>query len=571
MMILRLASRTACVAVCAATVFYSNTALAQAIERNLPPAPQSQPVSPAPANITPASQDATPIGPTLTGLFLLGPADPVRTPAAGIDTAMVKRMDTPEGRALLAPFLGQPLSRKLIGQVEAAVASYYRRSGYPFVSLSTPEQNITAGVLQIRVIEFHAGEVKVMGAKHPEQIRDGVRLTKGGSIDADQLAQDLDWLNRYPYRHVEAVFSPGEAQGQSDLTLETSETRPYRVYAGYSNSGSSTTNWDRYFLGASVGDLLVPGSLASYQFTASPDAYRGASDPSYLSHGVRFSLPTGQRQDFEGTFDHVEINTTSASFSSKQAIDELTLGYRSAISNVIPLPGDITAGVEAKSSGQHTYFQGVDVRDGLADVYQIYAGYSYAWSDRIGRGDVSTTVHVSPGGIGSHNSTANLSTFSQARVTDATYAYVTVQGDQTFQLPSRWLLSETLVAQYGSSALPQTEQLGLGGQSLVRGYSTDDGSFDNGFVVRSELHAPTISLGQNGWVNATAAYAFLDLAQGWERGTHAYAHPASIGAGLDDQLTERVTASLDYAYVLSSTSATRSGDSKLEARVTVGF
>jgi hemolysin activation/secretion protein len=571
MMMLRLSALAACVAVFAATVFYSNVAQAQAIERNLPPAPQSQPVPPAPSNITPASEDATPIGPALAGLFLLGPADPVRTPAAGIDTALIKRMDTAEGRALLTPFLGQPLSRKLIARVEAAIASYYRRGGFPFVSLSTPEQNITAGVLQVRVIEFHAGEVKVKGSKNPEQIRKSIRLTKGGDIDADQLAQDLDWLNRYPYHHVEAVFSPGDAMGQSDLTLETTESRSYRVYAGYSNSGSPSTNWDRYFLGASVGDLLIPGSLASYQFTASPDAYRGASDPSYLSHGARFSVPAGRRQDIEGTFDHVEMNTTNASFSSKQSIDELAFGYRSAISSVIPLPGDITAGIEAKRISQHTYFQGVDVRDGAAAVYQLYGGYSDAWSEMFGRGDIMATVHVSPGGIDGHNSSANLSTFTQERVTDAAYSYVAVQADQTFQLPSGWSLFETLVAQYGSSGLPQTEQLGLGGQSLVRGYSTDDGSFDNGFVFRSELHAPTFTLGQTDWVNAAAGYAFLDLGQGWERGVHTYAHPASIGAGLDDQLTAHVTATFDYAYVLSSAAATRSGDSKLDARVTVGF
>jgi hemolysin activation/secretion protein len=363
----------------------------------------------------------------------------------------------------------------------------------------------------------------------------------------------------------------GNATGQSDLTLETAETHSYRVYAGYSNSGSASTNWDRYFLGASVGDLLVPGSLVSYQFTASPDAYRGASDPSYLSHGLRLSTPTGQRQDFEGTFDHVEMNTTNASFSTKQAIDELALGYRSAISNLIPMPGDVTAGIEAKRISQHTYFQGVDVRDGQAEVYQLYGGYSDAWSEQFGHGDITATVHVSPGGVDGRNSSANLSTFNQGRVMDAAYSYVTLQANQTIQLPNRWSLFETLIAQYGSGALPQTEQLGLGGQSLARGYSTDDGSFDNGFVVRSELHAPTFSLGQNDWVNVAAAYTFLDLAQGWERNVHTYAHPASVGAGLDDQLTARVTASFDYAYALSSTAVTHSGDSKLEARVTVGF
>ena len=65
----------------------------------------------------------------------------------------------------LRPYLGQPLSRKLIAEIEAAIARQYRDLDYPFVSLSTPEQEITGGVLQIRVVEFRTGKVAVKGAK----------------------------------------------------------------------------------------------------------------------------------------------------------------------------------------------------------------------------------------------------------------------------------------------------------------------------------------------------------------------------------------------------------------------
>ena len=562
MSMLRLVARTAGLLASAATVSWAGGAFAQAIERYLPPAPQSQPVTPAPANVTAVDQDATPIGPALSGLFLLGPTDALRAPAAGLDTARVKRMDTPEGRAVLAPFFGQPLSRKLIGQIEAAVARYYRRHGYPFISLSTPEQNITTGVLQVRVIEFRAGQVSVKGAKHPDEIRDGVRLKPGEDIDADQLAQDLDWLNRYPYRHVEAVFSAGDDLGQSDVTLQTTQTRPFHVYAGYSNSGSAETQWDRYFVGASVGGLLVPGSLVSYQFTASPNFYSGSSDPGYLSHGVRFSVPTGERQDFEGTFDYVEMNTKAPSFTTRQTIEELTLGYRSAISNFIALPGDLTGGVEVKSLSQKTFFESEDAQNGLAEVYQLYGGYADAWSDRIGHGDLSVTVHVSPGGLDERNSSTNFSTFSTGRITSATYAYGTLQADQTFRLPNRWTWSESLVAQYGSGALPQTEQMAVGGQSLVRGYSIDDGSYDNGFVLRSELHAPTFTLGQNGWVDAARPLCLLRRRPRLgARGPHP--RRPRLGRRRAGRSADRhLTTSLDYAYALSSALATHAGDSR---------
>jgi hemolysin activation/secretion protein len=569
----RLLAKAAGIAALAASVASANSVMAQAIQRNLPPAPEAQPVAPslAPDNVTPANQDATPLGPALSGVVLLGPSDPVKATAPGLDTALVKRMDTPKGRAILARFIGKPLSHKLIAEVEDAVARYYRRAGYPLLSLSTPQQNITTGVLQVRVIEFQVGKVKIKGAKNPSPIREGVRVEHGQPVAADQLDQDLDWLNRYPYRHVDAVFSPGSALGETDLTLQDAETQPFRLYGGYSNSGSPATKWDRYFVGGSVGGLVVPGSQVSYQFTGSPDAFGGAKDPTYLSHGARFSVPVGARQDIEGTLDYVEMNTVSGWFASKQTIEELAFGYKSALSNVIALPGDATVGVEAKSVSAKTYFVGYDVLNKLAEVYQVYVGYSDAWSNRIGHGDLTALVHVSPGDIDNRNSSPNLWTFSAGRISDATYAYLNVQADETIRLPYRWTWSETLIAQYGSSALPSTEQLGLGGQSLVRGYSFDDGSFDNGFVLRSELRSPSMTFARKGWADAASAYAFVDVGHGWERVVHAQAAPASVGAGLDEQLTTHLTASLDYAYALETTTATRSGDSRLETRVSVGF
>jgi hypothetical protein len=98
------------------------------------------------------------------------------------------------------PWLGRPLSRKLIAEIEASIARYYRQRGFPFVSLSTPPQNIGNGVLQIRVLEFMDGKVSVQGAADAStaHLRSLIRQQPGAPIDTYQLTADLDWLNRYP-------------------------------------------------------------------------------------------------------------------------------------------------------------------------------------------------------------------------------------------------------------------------------------------------------------------------------------------------------------------------------------
>ena len=561
----------------------SREAEAQAIERNLPPAPAPTPPALLGPNATPRDQDARPIGPALSGLLLLGPGDAVRTePIHELNTALVPRLNQAPPRARLTAFIGRPISRKLIAEIEASIARYYRRSGFPFVSVSTPPQTIGGGMLQVRVVEFHAGEVKVsgVGPRAARQVRAGVRLEPGQTIDASLLSQDLDWLNRYPFRHTEAVFSPGATLGLSNLDLQTTASKPWQVYAGYANSGSPTTGWDRYFLGGQVGGLLVPGSLLSYQFTASPDffddhgdAFGNTSHPQYLSHVVRAAVPTGQRQDLEITYDHVETNVAANAFTVRQQTDEVSLGYRSSASNFVRFPGDVFAGIELKSEKRKTFFSGQDVLSNAVNVYQAYAGWSDTWSDIAGHSAFNLIVHGSPGGVDSRNSGDAFSLFSNGRVTSADYVYATAQFSRTTRLPGRWTLVNSLIGQYTGSALPDTEQMGVGGADLVRGYTLDDGAYDSAIVSRNELRTPTFPvLGLRGLAtDQLSPFAFVDAGYGSSRTVKVDVHPASVGVGADYQLSSHFSASATVARALTDSLRTRDGDWLVQSRVTVSF
>src|SRR5579875_906921 len=249
-------------------------ALAQTVlQRNLPPPPPSAPPPQitAPAPVAP-DQDARPLGPALREIVVLGPGQPLATgePAASVDTSRLPRLNTWHARRALRRFVGKPISRKLISQIQAEIVRAYRNAGYPFVALQLPPQDITHGVLQIRVIEFHAGKVTATSTDKPtaDYVRSRVRLQPGQEINASDLSEDIDWLNRYPYRQVSPVFSPGSDFAATDVNLAVTATKPWCVYAGYQNNGSPSTGIDRYFIGAGVGGLMGHGSLLSYQLTA---------------------------------------------------------------------------------------------------------------------------------------------------------------------------------------------------------------------------------------------------------------------------------------------------------------
>jgi hemolysin activation/secretion protein len=559
-----------CLAAVATPLLLPNVAFAAAaaLERNLPPLPAAHAVTPAPPNLPPNGASAAPIDGPLRALVLLSPTDSIVLPggaAPGIDAHRVAFADTAGLTSKLEPFLGQRLSLKLIGEIEASIARYYRDKGHPFVSVSTPPQEVTGGMLQIAVDEFHLGNItsKAPGRMSAQQAEMGVRAALGQPIDANQLAQDLDWLNRSPFRAVSAEFSPGNRRGETNLSLNVTETKPWSAYLGYDNSGTAETDFNRLFAGLTVGDVPSIGSVLTYQLTASPDFYglEGSSfgadlHPKYLSNAGRVVIPTGARQDVEASLSTVETNVTSAPFATRTDTLELSAGYRTAFTTLSALELDAIGGIEAKHEARSTTFGGVPATAASQDIFQGYLGLAGQWAVTQGSGNGTVTLHVSPANLGGGNSDAALSTYSLGRVGSAAYAYADLDLATRTDLPAGWALTSTLDAQFALQPLPDTEQIAIGGAQAVRGYSSDDGSFDAGAVLQNELHLPVLSL----QTVTLDPYALADFGYGRDIAGGTGTSAASLGAGVNFNFGSSTALGLSGAYALLDAPVTKAHD-----------
>ncbi len=555
---------------------------AQAIERNLPPQVahgSSVIVTP----VAPSDTDATLLGASLSALVVLGPAELARTGAGaplGLNVDAAPRLDA-GARRRLARYLGRPLSRKLIAEIEAEIVRDYRRVGFPLVSVSTPEQEVSAGLLQVRVIEFTLEHKTAPGATDPAYVTSQVRAKPAQPIDAGQLAQDLDWLNRYPFANSQAAFHPGDRLGATNLVMQTTATKPWSVQSGYADSGSPLTGFDRYFAGATVALPFLHDATASYQFTGSNDVlfnqdrpFNSAAEPLYLSHSGRVLIPTAPREDIEASLSYVQSNEIT-NFTAHQVTEEASLGYRSALSNLLAfLPGEATLGLEARHETGGTLFADEPVQRGTIDVFQVYIGFTGQESDALGRSALDLTAHISPGGVGATNSDAAFALASQGRSRCAEYGYISGDLSRYASLPLGLGYSVSLVGQYSPNPLPLTEQIGLGGTSMVRGYTLDDGVFDSGVVARNELRAPSGPLfGRlaRGVQDGVQPFAFLDAGYGKNDYTRADSSPVGAGLGADYQFGRHLTANLAAAWALKPEGMTRSGQFRLESHVAMSF
>jgi hemolysin activation/secretion protein len=555
---------------------------AQPVERNLPPAPQAPntviEAPPLPGSIT----DDNALGATLSSIVILGPTSPAASGpiAPGVDTSAVARLNRREVRDVLSRFLGRPISRKLINQVETAIVREYRRQGFPFVQVSTPEQEITGGALQIRVVEFRLGKVDLSHAKGEEAayIRRQIRTHPSDEIDATALSQDLDWLNRLQTRTVTPTFTPGAALGQTDLDLNVTRTRPWSLNAGYANSGSPLTGEDRYFIGGSVAGHLLTDVSLSFQVTGSPDfwATRGTpfknKNPLYESAAGRLMVATAPRQEIELTVDAVQTNEAVFPFSIRQQTLEATLAYRSALSNLVPLPGDVSGGVEVSHQARDTFFGPFLVLQGAVNVYQLYGDWSNHWSDRFGATALVVSVHGSPGGIDRLNTSAAFADYTDGRVLRAAYVYGAASVTRQTFLPNGFSVMTTFNGQYAGVPVPDSQQIALGGQTAVRGYSLDDGAWDDGFVLRDELRAPPIPLVRLGPVaTSLAGRVFVDYGFGRSEADRRNVNAASVGLGADLRIGALAVASVDVSRALVDGKVTRTHDLHLDARLTIAY
>lgn len=555
----------------------SGAAQTTLIERNLPP---DVPRRGGAIRINPdllQADDPTPLGANLQSIVLVGAkGQPVRTATPGIQVK-TELLNSDAIRQALTGYLGRPISRRLISDIQASISEIYRAAGRPFVSVTLPPQEITRGALTIRVIEARLNKVSIEGATDPQYVRERVRIVPNAPIDARVLDADLDWLNRNPFRRTEAVFGPGKELSETELTLRVTETKPWQAFGGYSNSGTRLTGRDRYFAGGLV--AFPRDIVASFQLTGSRDFWRNegrAFDTAlggYYSPAGRVVIPAGHRSSIEFVGDYVQTNESTAdSFRIRTRTSEVSAIYRTAVSNFVTSGfGDLLVGTDFKREDRLTLFGEAPTAQGRADVFQAFVGWGGRWDDRYGVNNVDVRLKNNPSGVLGSNTDADWSAFTNGRVTDVRNTFLTVQYERKTPLIFGASLVTEVSGLLSGKSLPDTERFGLGSMQTVRGYVTEDGIADNAIVVRNTLYAPPFTFGTGLGPNAWAPYLFGDYGWGRDLFSAQKFTLASIGGGFEEQFSTYLRSNFLVAHTLRSGSSTDTGNWRVQVRLTLSY
>lgn len=458
-------------------------------------------------------------------------------------------------------YLGRPLSICLLDEIRDAAADFYREEGYPIVGVSIPAgQDISEGKVVVLVLVGRVGEVRAEKARYfcNEWIAGQLSLCPGDEIRSGPLMNDLAWLNNNPFRTVNLVFEKGANLSQTNIVLETYDVRPYRIFAGYENTGNIIAGDSRVLAGFNAANLWGSGHQLNYQCMSAPSPNR------WWGMSADYLAPLPWRHSFNAFGTYVLTrNPMLQDPSEPPVMDQSGQSWQLSGRYLIPLPAlayyrhNLLLGYDFKRTNNFLSFSEDLIFNNYFDIDQFIVSYDGTLEDRFGSWIWALSYFLSPGGITHFNRSSDFELERPGTKADYTYSRTTL--DRITFLPKDFIWSFSSLFQWSSGKLLPSEELSLGGFMTVRGYDENEVISDRGILVKNELRSPVFSFFKRGVVRDELQFlAFADFGYAIDIDRNILDRNnvilASAGPGLRYTINPYLDFRLDYGFQLKSIS-----------------
>ncbi|MDF3130463.1 ShlB/FhaC/HecB family hemolysin secretion/activation protein [Kiritimatiellaeota bacterium B1221] len=515
-----------------------------------------------------ATPDEEIIMPKLKGVRLIGSPtlldDGAISPGRPLEAKQISGDYSDELLIVVSAYLEKPVSVESTERMIKAQRFYLAQIGHPFSQVYLPPQDITDGILQFVVIESTLGEIRVEGNSHftDQSYLSRIPVSAGDPIDTVKIQAGITRINLNPFRDATPQFAKGDKPGTADIVLLTSDSTPYRLFAGVNNTGSPSTTEERVSAGINWGNAFWRADQMTLQWTSDFEAKHSKA----VSTNYTSDLPGGNSFTFFGAYSEIESKT-------EPDFDQAGESWQLGLNLDLPLRAlgsrynhNLQFGLDFKSSDNNLDFLQppfiIPVSDNVTHIVQARAQYQATVQDAYGYTSFGLKLTASPGDLTSRNTDE---AFEASRAyASATYLYGNANLFRDTRLPKGWNWTIHAETQQANGNLLGSESFSGGGFYSVRGYEEGEVIGDNGFLLSQELLLPPFSPAR-GWgvPDALRIFIFEDYAQlGSEEklpGEESY-ELHSVGAGLNYQLSRYATFRLAYGWQLEQSGASVSGD-----------
>jgi hemolysin activation/secretion protein len=506
----------------------------------------------------------------------VAPGDPIGTfNIARFEVEGNTLLDAQAVQNLVAGFAGKDRSFSYVERAIDALEGAYRKRGFGLVKVILPEQELSEGVVHLKVVESRIGKAQVTGnVFHDEaNIRRSLPGLQEGAIpNTDALSSSLKLANENPSKKTTLQFQSGGEPGVIDAAVQVADEKTWSTALLLDNSGFDPSG--RNHLTAQYQNFNVGGvdHVFSAQYTTSVD------DPSKVSvYGAGYHIPLyalGDSLDFYGSYSNINAGSVSAGLVSLAVSGQGTV-LGAHFNHDLPKRGDyeskLIAGFDHKAFVNDVNAQGTQL-GGNVTVDPLSLSYVGIWNLPSAIANFYLTgVHNVPGGAN-----ASDADFTTARSgATSTYGLFRYGAGYTRTLPQDWQLRLTLNGQATHDALVPGEQFGVGGAASVRGLHEREIADDSGATANAELYTPNLCAALHGGATQCRLLGFYDYGNvtrndalpGEE--THVSVGSAGIGFRLTSGRT--LSAQLDFGRVVSASDAQQKNEQRVHFLVAYYF
>ncbi|MEP6518286.1 ShlB/FhaC/HecB family hemolysin secretion/activation protein [Microcoleus vaginatus] len=508
-------------------------------DRFLQPAPQPSPEPPqVPPTVAPPSP--SPVPPTL-------PNTPIEVQKIQVVGSTILSQD--EINALVNPLEGRSTTLEQLKQIADKITEIYLNRGYITSRAVLPPQTITAGVVQIQVIEGKLARIEVEGTKrlNPNYIRSRIRLGAGMPLSTASLEDQLRLLRVDPlFDNVEASLRAGDNEGESILIVRVSEANPFQPTFSIDNYSPPSVGSER--LGVSLRHRNITGNgdeLAGAYYRS-----LGDSDVFDFSYRVPLNAMNGTLQlraapnrnsIVQEPFDAFDISGKSHLFE---------VSYRQPLRRTPIEEFALSAGFTYQTgrtflAGEPYAFGIGPDSNGVTTTSAIKLGQDYIRRDPQGAWALRSQFTI---GTSLFDATQN-----EGSDPDGQFLSWLGQVQRVQRLNDKHLLILQADLQLSANSLLPSQQFVIGGGQSLRGYRQNVRSGDNGFRVSIE---DRITLQRDASGNPKLQLApFLDAGTVWNVANNPnkltnQTFLAGLGLGVIWEPIQRVNLRVDYAFPL---------------------
>lgn len=378
----------------------------------------------------------------------------------------------------LASFLNRSLSFAELQRAADAVAASYREAGW-IVRVFLPEQDISAGVVTLQVVEARFGGVRFEGTP-PQRVRSSeieayfkVRQAQGLPLNALALDRALLLVDDLPGVSVAGTLVPGAADGETVLALQTTDESAVFGEVGIDNTGARATGSERLSANLSINSPGRRGELIGVNLLHSRGSDYGR---------FRLAVPEGH---------HGLRLGVSASYLDYQVVEG------PSANSVAPITGRSSSfGLDwsyplVRARLQNVYWSGaLENKKFFTRDTQVRADYDTdslrlglsgnLFDDFGGGGANSASVQLLWGHLTDMQAHTQLDTLARS------YRKAAYIVSRQQNLMPQHALYVSFSGQEASQVLDSSERFYIGGASSVRAYPSSEHGGDRGQVLSAE-------------------------------------------------------------------------------------